>query len=102
MAKPYSGHFPYTERGISDHGPISTGVYYCGVITTEGKLRPYYIGKSSAIHGMRGRLLQHLSESKWWDITHFGFEECTTEDEALRHEENEIKLYKPKYNTQHL
>jgi len=75
-------------------------VYYCGAKTADEKLSVYYIGKSVADGGMRGRLLQHLSERKWPDVTHFGYAQCDTTVETERCELAEIAKYKPKYNTQ--
>jgi hypothetical protein len=75
-------------------------VYYCGAKTTDGWLSVYYIGKSVADGGMRGRLLQHLSEKKWPDVTHFGYQQCGSAAETETCELAEIAQYRPKYNTQ--
>lgn len=90
----------FDNATISGWNSTAIGVYYCGAKTTEGKLAVYYIGKSVADDGIRGRLLQHLSERKWPDVTYFGYKQCDTVAETERHELTEIAEYKPKYNTQ--
>lgn len=100
MAKDYNGHHSYTRETIMSAAPLATGVYYCGVLLANGNLWPHYVGKASGENGIWGRLMDHFRESKWYDITHFGFIECASEQEALNLEASEIKSYQPKYNTQ--
>lgn len=89
--------FNYTEISSLREGII--GVYYCGSLLSNGNLRPFYIGKSSSEQGVMGRLLDHLENKYWPDVTHFGIEYCSNESEAVALEEREIKYYQPKYNT---
>ena len=100
MIYQFKGLYLFDNATISEWDSTAIGVYYCGAKGAEGKLNVYYIGKSVAGGGMRGRLLQHLSERKWPDATHFGYEQCDSVAETERHELAEIARYKPKYNTQ--
>lgn len=100
MIHPFKGPYSFDSATISGWNSTVIGVYYCGAKTTEGKLSIYYIGKSVADDGMRGRLSQHLNDREWSDVTHFGYEQCDTAVEAEQHELAEIAKYKPKYNTQ--
>ncbi|MCH8106546.1 MAG: hypothetical protein IIC58_13765 [Proteobacteria bacterium] len=100
MVYSFKGPFAFNEATVKGWKSTAIGVYYCGVKTTNGKLTIYYIGKGISEDGMRGRLLQHLSKDKWFDVTHFGYESCDTENEAEKHEAAEIAKHKPKYNTQ--
>ena len=100
MSHSFKGPYLFNNATISEWDSTAIGVYYCGVRNSEGKLILYYIGKSVADSGIRGRLLQHLSENKWADVTHFGYEQCDTVAETEKHELEEIAKYKPKYNTQ--
>ena len=100
MAKQYNGHHSYTKQDIYEKAPMATGVYYCGVIVSNGSLKPHYVGKAAGDNGIWGRLSDHYRESKWYDVTHFGFIECDSEREALALEADEIKRFNPKYNIQ--
>ena len=100
MIKDFSGPHSYNQKIVSDWDSSGIGVYYCGAINTEGKLVVYYIGRAVSDKGIRGRLLEHLGENKWYDITHFGFHYCDTVNEACDFEMKEIATYKPKYNIQ--
>lgn len=100
MIYEFKGPYLFDDATISGWNSTAIGVYYCGVKNMEGKLTVYYIGKSVADGGVRGRLLQHLSEKKWADVTHFGYEQCDTISETEKYELEEIAKYKPKYNTQ--
>ncbi|TAK05679.1 hypothetical protein EPO33_00835 [Patescibacteria group bacterium] len=99
MIYDFKGPYTFSEKVISDWDSDSIGVYYCGYKNADGKLAICYIGRAVAEGGMRGRLLEHLGEDKWSDVTHFGFHRCDTATEAKNHEIAEIVLYKPKYNT---
>ncbi len=100
MIYQFNGPYLFDNNTISNWNSTVIGVYYCGSKTPDGKLSVYYIGKSVADGGIRVRLLQHLSEKKWPDVTHFGYKQCDTSREAEQHELTEIATYKPKYNTQ--
>ena len=100
MIYQFRGHYSFNSSTLSRWNSSAIGVYYCGARTIDGKLSVYYIGKSVAEGGIRGRLLQHLNERKWPDVTHFGYVQCDTVAETERHELTEIAKYKPKYNTQ--
>jgi excinuclease UvrABC nuclease subunit len=98
MIAKYEGHFSYDYDTINDWDSSDIGVYYCGKKATNGSLAVFYIGSAASDKGIRGRLLQHLGEDKWSDVTHFGYCVCDTEDEALEHETSEIGRLQPKYN----
>lgn len=102
MIQTYKGHFDYRESAITALNSGITGVYYCGALTITGSLVPYYVGRAIGEDGIRGRVLDHHQEDYWPDVTHFGFEACSTASEAIQHEANEIARYKPKYNKQGL
>lgn len=100
MIQEYKGPFQYDETIISDWKSTATGVYYCGYINEEETLIVHYVGKATSENGIRGRLLDHLREDDWSDVTHFGYRVCTTAKEAENLEASEIKRLQPKYNTQ--
>jgi len=100
MIHDYKGHYPYSAEIIENWDSTSIGVYYCGYKTQENKLIPLYIGKGAGEGGMRSRLLDHLREDNWPDITHFGYRTCDTEAETEELEKTEIAKYKPRYNHQ--
>jgi hypothetical protein len=100
MVHEFKYPYRYEKKIIEDWNSKAIGVYYCGVLAPGGKLTLYYIGSAVGEDGIRGRLLDHLGEDKWHDVTHFGYHVCDTEKEALDHEASEIFKYKPKYNTQ--
>jgi excinuclease UvrABC nuclease subunit len=97
MVHPYRGSYYFTEQSINTNAPSSIGVYYCGYILQRGGLKPLYIGRSNNIEE---RLLNHLANQGWQDVTHFGYHECDTEQDAMDFEASEITKYKPKYNDQ--
>lgn len=99
MIKAFQGPFSYDQKIISDWNSSDIGVYYCGLLAPTGSLAVHYVGRAIGDGGIRNRLLQHLGESKWVDLTHFGFHACDTYAEAIEWEEKEIALYKPRYNT---
>ena len=100
MIKTFKGPHEFDKDVVSDWDSNAIGVYYCGVKTPEGKLTVYYVGRAVGDGGIRNRLLQHLGENKWHDVTHFGYELCDTILEAISHEASEISKYRPKYNIQ--
>lgn len=100
MIQPYKGHYSYSEKVISEWDSTAIGVYYCGYPLTNGNLFVLYIGKATSDQGIRGRLLQHIGNEEWSDVSHFGFHICSTSKEAEDFEASEIKIYKPKHNTQ--
>lgn len=97
MMSTYNGHFFYTKSGIEGSVSQKTGVYYCGVVRSDDMLSVFYVGKSNDV---KNRLLQHLNENKWQDVTHFGYKTCDSELEADGLEKTEINRLKPKYNDQ--
>ncbi len=99
MIQDYKGHYDYDKSVIEQWNNSQGGVYYLGTKNAQGILVVFYIGKAFGDGGIRQRLLQHLNENKWGDVTHFGYCVCSSEQEALNHEAQEIKLYNPKYNT---
>lgn len=100
MIQQYKGNYPYNEKTIIAWDSNAIGVYYCGYPRTDGKLLVLYVGKATSDQGIRGRLLQHLEEDKWPDVSHFGYCVCSTSKEAEDFEASEIERCKPKYNTQ--
>jgi len=99
MIYPYQGQYEYNERIISNWNSTAIGVYYCGYLTDKG-LHPLYIGVACGDQGIRGRLLDHLKNDYWPDVSHFGYQLCDSTKEAEKWEADEIARYKPKYNTQ--
>ena len=101
MIYSFKGPYAYTDTVLEPWNSDAIGVYYCGFMTSDGKLSILYIGKGTGDGGMRKRLLDHLREDYWPDTTHFGFHQCDTIAESESHEIAEIKIYKPKYNIHH-
>ena len=97
----YTGHFAYNKVSILQNAPYGIGIYYCGVVLKDGKLYPAYIGRAKG-NGVTicSRLLDHIRDDNWPDITHFGYRPCITGQEAEDLEIQEIRNYNPKYNTQ--
>ncbi len=100
MIYAYQGHFLYSQPVISEWDSDRIGVYYCGYILSNGNLLPLYIGQAVGQDGIRGRLLQHLNQENWPDVTHFGYCVCDTTKEAADFESAEIARLKPGYNVQ--
>lgn len=101
MIYKYQGAYAYNEDTVRNWDSTARGVYYCGFLNSNNNLVPLYIGRGIGEDGIRGRLLYHLREDKWDDVTHFGFCICSTDLEAEQHEKSEIEKFNPKYNTQH-
>lgn len=101
MIHEFKGPFSYSEAVIKGWNSSAIGVYYCGALGADNKFRAfYYIGKGTGEGGMRSRLIDHLSQDSWPDVTHFGYHVCDRADEAESYEAEEIAKYKPRYNTQ--
>ena len=100
MVHPYQGNYSYNQKVIGDWNNSQIGVYYCGYVLSNGNLSPLYIGRGVGQDGIKGRLLQHLSQDNWPDVTHFGYCVCDTVKEAEDLESAEIIKFKPKDNTQ--
>lgn len=98
MISPFKFPYSYSADTIEGWNSVAIGVYYCGFLNASGKLVPLYIGKGCGDGGIRGRLLAHLRDDYWPDVTHFGFHFCDYEYEVDSHEANEILKYKPRYN----
>lgn len=98
MVYPYQGNYPYSQKIVSDWNSSVIGVYYCGYQLQNGQLFALYVGRAVGEGGIRSRLLQHLAENKWVDVTYFGYIQCTTVQEAINLEAQEIAGLKPKYN----
>ncbi len=98
--QPYKGLFPFDEGTVGgwEVGRSVIGVYYCWAVNVFGGRECEYVGRAVGDAGIRGRLLQHLAEDKWQDVTHFGYTECANAIEAVLLETNEIARLKPKYN----
>ena len=100
MIHEFNGPYTYSKKIIEEWNSNAIGVYYCGLKSDNGGLKPLYIGKGTGEGGIRSRLLDHLSKNYWPDVTHFGYQICDTSDEAKNFEAEEIAKYKPKYNDQ--
>jgi hypothetical protein len=102
MIQQYQGDYTYDAKVIGDWNSNAIGVYYCGYINpSNNMLYAHYIGKGTGAGGMRSRLLDHLREDSWPDVTHFGIRLCSTVKEADEFEVTEIARCQPKYNTHH-
>lgn len=101
MIYKYKGAYSYNENIVSNWESSSIGVYYCGYLNNNNNLVPLYIGVGTGKDGIRDRLLDHLREEHWSDVTHFGFCICSTAEEAENYEKDEIHKFNPKYNTLH-
>ena len=98
---PYNGHFSYNGQSVRLNAPDKIGVYYCGYLNYSNQLIPLYIGRAIGIGvTLKSRLLDHLREDRWPDVTHFGYNVCLTKQEAESLERSEINEHKPKYNDQ--
>lgn len=97
--KTFQGPFLYREDIISGWDSNIKGIYYCGIKQNESII-PLYIGKATREGGIKDRLLDHLREDNWPDITHFAYYALDNEKEIDNFEVLEIEKYKPKYNIQ--
>jgi len=100
MSGKYQGHYSYDDNAIRKLDSSAKGVYYCGHLLSNDNLSTYYVGRGVGEEGIRGRLLQHLREDGWSDVSHFGYRVCATVEEAEKLEAKEIKRLNPKYNKQ--
>jgi len=100
MIHEFKGPYTYSEKVIEEWNSDAIGVYYCGFKLDNGNLKPLYIGKGTGKDGIRSRLLDHLSDDYWSDVTHFGYHICDNVTETENFEAEEIAKYKPKYNEQ--
>lgn len=100
MIQHQPGPFPYSLATVRGWQYAFIGVYYCGYTLPNGNFLPLYIGRAVADGGIRGRLLQHLNEDIWPGATHFRYATCTSADEAVTFEAQEIARCQPKYNKQ--
>lgn len=101
MINSYSGHYAYNKASILQNASDNMGIYYCGYLGSGGKLYPLYIGRAKGDGvSIRSRLLDHIRDNHWPDITHFGYQVCSTKQEAENLEIQEIKRCNPKYNAQ--
>ncbi len=99
MLQSYKGHYPYNKETVSGWDSNAIGVYYCGY-PNGGGLDVLYVGRATNYGGIRTRLLQHLAEDQWRDVSHFGYCVCTTSEEAENFEASEIRRLQPRYNKQ--
>jgi len=100
MIYPYSGNHIYSRLSVSQNSPSDNiGVYYCGY-TDKNILHVFYIGRAMGDSvSIQSRLLDHLRDDNWPDVTHFGYRTCTRKRETEEIEAAEIKRLQPKYNT---
>ena len=78
MTDIYNGNYSFNIEILKNWNNKQGGVYYCGALNINRELIIYYIGKAFGDDGIKGRLLQHLNENKWSDITHFGYNVCSS------------------------
>jgi len=100
MIYDYQGNYQYSDNVIRNWDSDAKGVYYCGYPLANGNLLVLYTGRAVSDGGIRIRLLQHLQEDRWTDISHFAYRVCTTVGEAENLEMEEIQRLQPKYNKQ--
>ena len=100
MVQPYKGNYQYDKKVITEWDSSAIGVYYCGYVNSNKTLDVLYVGKGVGDNGIRGRLLDHLRDDYWPDVTRFGYRICSTAKEAEDLEATEIKRLNPKYNQQ--
>ena len=97
MISQYQGPWAYNQASISTNAPDVKGVYYCGYISPKNTLATLYVGKSEE-DSIKNRLLNHLNQDNWTDVTHFGFKTGETNQEISNFEQQEIVRLNPKYN----
>lgn len=100
MIQPFKGPYSFDKFTVANWDSAQIGVYYCGFVNAQGALICHYVGQAVGEGGLRSRILQHLSENKWPDVSHFGYAVCGTAMEAANFEAQEIVRLQPKYNTQ--
>lgn len=98
MVYQYKGHFPYNDETVRGWTSSAIGIYYCGYLNSTGHLVPIYIGKGTGTGGMRERLLCHLRDDLWPEVTHFGYSLCDFPNEADTYEIGEIQKHQPARN----
>lgn len=99
MIYSYKGSYSYDKDVVGNWDSNAIGVYYCGFLNSNKGLIPLYIGLGTGEKGMKGRLLDHLRDDHWPEVTHFGYQVCDSVKEAEEWEVKEIAIFKPKYNT---
>lgn len=100
MIYEYKGPFSFTQEIVGGWDSTAIGVYYCGYLNAKGELVCLYVGQACGAAGLRGRLLQHLAERKWSNVTHFSYRQCGKVEEAANLESAEIRRIQPYYNIQ--
>lgn len=99
MVGKYEGEFLFNKATVEGWKSTAIGVYYIGSAGVHGGFNTiYYVGKGTGEGGIRGRLLQHLSDGGWPSGYVFGYKVCRTPAEAEAHEASEIRRLNPKYN----
>jgi len=83
MIGKYMGNYTYDKQFINLNAPENIGVYYMGTLNNNGSLGTLYVGraKGNAV-SIKSRLLDHINNNEWPDITHFGYVVCTSEAEV--------------------
>lgn len=100
----YNGHYSYDHKTVSEWQSSAIGVYYCGHPdpASPNTLLTFYVGKGTGEGGIRARLLDHINNERWLEVTHFGYALFNTAREAELFEAAEIKRMQPPYNKQGL
>ncbi|OGV92832.1 hypothetical protein A3B57_02260 [Microgenomates group bacterium RIFCSPLOWO2_01_FULL_47_10] len=95
----YQGNYFYNTGSVQAVAVDTWGIYYCGRLDPSGKLLPLYIGRACGEGvSVRSRLLDHLRQDQWSDVTHFGYRTGATSQEVVSFEATEIAEFNPKYN----
>lgn len=101
MIQDYQGQYRYNKISVTTNAPEEIGVYYCGQINENNSLITHYVGRAKGEGvSIYSRLLDHLRQENWFDVSYFGYQICTTKKETEDLEASEIQRLKPKYNTQ--
>ena len=100
MVNEYKGHFGYTKLSIVVNSPDEIGIYYMGILNSNGSLGVLNVGRAMGEQvTIKSRLLSHINSGEWPDITHFGFRVCSIPQEVEDLEKEEtVRLGIPKYN----
>ena len=98
MIQSYAGSYPYNKDSITRYASDKLGVYYVGYLKGDN-LVTMYVGRAAGNGvSIKSRLLNHLSQDYWPEVSSFGFSVCDTKTEAENLEAQEINRLKPPYN----
>lgn len=99
MIGAYNGHYNYDKLFVEINTPDRTGIYYMGELNPNGSLGVMYVGRALGQNvTIKSRLLEHINNNEWPDVTHFGYLVCDNQTEIDNFEKIEIVKFHPKYN----